>query len=208
MTTSMPRLCYFSRSADAKPGKGKHENGSPCDFPYLDNDFRKVLSNFHHSPFTCDLSAILIDKLSSDTKWNTIEHAFQGTKFLYLSEIATDPKRKAQLRTAGLRFCSNFGDPIGLGDGKIAQKNRKVVMLTPHELTHWGEYADHVMEVVSAPAYFQCSDRMRVLINTNDAELVHIQTQRGKPSVLVKATHLEKIRDQARNEPALKRMKS
>lgn len=69
----MSKFMYFSKSADAAPGQGAHEELNPNDdFTELAlvNNWRKKLSNFYIAPFELD-----------GLTWNTVEHFYQASKF-------------------------------------------------------------------------------------------------------------------------------
>lgn len=65
-------LCFYSGSADKKPGQGAGERvASPAAYAALSGTphWRWVLSNFHVCPFRWQ-----------GATFNTIEHAFQASK--------------------------------------------------------------------------------------------------------------------------------
>lgn len=164
---------FKSNSADKKPGKGVHEHGDPADYPELAaiKDWRKVLSNFHVAPFKFD-----------GHTYNSIEHVFQSKK-IALADCAQ-----------ALKFTVESGDPIGQGDGKVAQKNRKLVKLSQKQLDAWDIIKEDVMRNAAIEKYKASSEARQVLKATKSAKLYHIETQRGKPSNLVHFKHLEDIR--------------
>jgi len=183
---------FYSKSANAKPGKGVHEyidasqvsNYEPLS---LEPDWRKVLSNFDISPFEFE-----------GKTYQTIEHVFQAKKL-----AIADPSQAE-------RFTVESGDPIGLGDGAMAQKHRKLVKLTLAQLEQWDHIKRDVMERAArqkfaeicwgavwsrqiAP-FAQSPDKLRILKLTEGAKLVHLMTARGQKSTLDHFDHLERIR--------------
>ena len=165
------KLYFYSKSKDVAPGKGANEIVEDANI-YADlakyKDWRKVLSNFHVCPFKYD-----------GYTYNTIEHVFQAKK----TELKD--KEKAFL------FTLESGNEIGLGDGEIARKNRKIVKLNDEELKVWGHMKDQVMHDAAVAKYKACKEARDVLKATNNAQLWHI-VSRSKP---VRFEHLEKIRE-------------
>ena len=110
----MSKFYFYSKSADKAPGKGANEIVvDPSEYSELAKikDWRKVLSNFHVSPFVFE-----------GFTYNSIEHVFQSKKIGLVSP------EKAFL------FTLESGSEIGKGDGLMAQKNRKLVVLKQNDL--------------------------------------------------------------------------
>lgn len=162
------KLYFYSKSASVPPGQGKNEyvedTGAYKDLPI---DFRRVLSNFHVAKFKYD-----------GHTYNTIEHVFQAKKVGLV-----DPK-------AAYRFTVESGDPIGIGDGGIAQKNRKLVMLSVEDLKKWDDIKWDIMKAAAKEKFLQNPAAANILLNTRNSELWHI-VSRQKP---VRFKHLEDIR--------------
>lgn len=164
------KLYFYSKSKNALPGGGCNEYVSDINlyetlaqYP----GFRKVLSNFHVAPF----------KYNGYT-YNSIEHVFQAMK------IALVDKEKAYF------FTVESGHEIGLGAGSIAQKNRKLVMLSKDDLKSWSSIKNDIMKAAASEKYKTHPEALKILRATNDAELWHIVT-RSKPERFL---HLEDIR--------------
>lgn len=171
---------FKSNSADKAPGKGVNEHlAKGQTFPELSKikDWRRMLSNFDVAEFDWTGEGVLPEPFPPMTRWNSIEHAFQGSKHWWKGH-----KKEA------LRFTLT-GD-IGKGDGAEAQKNKLVNM----EMDGWDELSWKVMASAAEAKYMQHPERMRMLKATAPAELFHLTTQRGKKSDLVPFTHLEYIR--------------
>ncbi len=169
----MDRFVFYSRSADKKPGKGANEIGDPNRYKELSDvkDWRKVLSNFHVHPFKYD-----------GYTWNTIEHVFQSKKIgLVNPDMA-------------FQFTRESGSALGMGDGLMARKNRKLVVLSSDQLKVWDEMKDCIMREAAIEKYKACGEALRILKLTGEAELYHLEVARGKPSKLVRFGHLEYIR--------------
>ena len=173
---------FKSNSADKAPGKGVNEHlVKGHSFPELSKikDWRRMLSNFDVAEFDWSGEGILPEPFPSKTRWNSIEHAFQGAKHWWKGH-----KKEA------LRFALS-GD-IGKGDGAEAQKNRKLVKID--DMDGWDDLSWKVMASAAEAKYTQNPERMRMLKATAPAELFHLTTQRGKKSDIVPFKHLEYIR--------------
>jgi len=169
--TKNDKIYFYSKSKDVAPGKGANEViAKPELYKELSqiSDFRKVLSNFHVCPFNY-----------YGYTYNSIEHVFQAQKTALVSY------------NDSMRFTRESGDPIGRGDGHMAQKNRYLVTLSKEDLQKWAEVKDQIMFDAALQKYKQCPEALKVLKATNNAQLWHI-VSRSKP---VRFTHLEKIRD-------------
>lgn len=169
----MAKFVFYSRSANVKPGKGKHEYADG-DYPTLVacGAWRKMLSNFDTSG----------DFVWRGRTYRSVEHAFQGAKI------------SLQDDTKGYLFCLESGSDISRGDGSVAQKNRKLVKLTPDNIRKWGDMSMNIMSDISRSKFDQCAEWRHMLHCTGDAELWHLSLQRGKPSTLIRFKHLEDLR--------------
>lgn len=167
----MDKLYFYSKSRDMPPGKGANEVVQDVNL-YTEllqiKDWRKVLSNFHVYPFQFE-----------GKTYNTIEHIFQAKK------IELVDKDKA------LWFTLESGHEIGIGDGEIARKNRKLCKLNGVQLKQWCEIKDTIMYSAAVEKYKACEEAQYILQNTKNAELWHI-VSRSKP---VRFEHLERIRN-------------
>lgn len=167
----MDKLFFYSQSKDVYPGEGINEIVKDKS-QYIElskiKDWRKILSNFHECKF----------KYEGYT-YDTIEHAFQAKK------ISLVDKDKAYL------FTVESGSNIGIGDGNVARKNRKLVILNENQLQQWNKIKEDVMYQISLEKYKVCEQAMDVLLKTNKAELWHVVSRSPNP---IRFTHLEKIR--------------
>ena len=173
---------FKSNSADKAPGKGVNEQlAKGHSFPELSKikDWRRMLSNFDVAEFDWSGEGTLPEPFPAKTRWNSIEHAFQGAKHWWKGH-----KKEA------LRFTLS-GD-IGKGDGAEAQKNHKLVKID--DMAGWDDLSWKVMASAAEAKYIQNPERMRMLKATAPAELFHLTTQRGKKSDIVPFKHLEYIR--------------
>lgn len=164
------QLYFYSKSKDVPVGKGVNEVVEDAlSYQALNQikEWRRILSNFHICPFEYD-----------GYTYNSIEHAFQAKK------IGIVDKEKMYL------FTLDSGDEIGLGNGEIARKNRKICKLNKEELKQWNMIKDDIMYEISLAKYKTCKDAYDVLKATNEAQLWHI-VPRGKS---MRFHHLERIR--------------
>ena len=176
---------FMSKSADVKPGKGKQEHVKDK-FAYTELSkipkWRTMFSNFDVAPFEWTGEGVLATPFAPGTRWNSIEHAFQGSKFKHYGFKEAD------------KFTITSGDPIGQGDGAMAQSKRKLKLIP--DMSDWNDLSWKVMASAARAKYAQNPDRLRVLKLTGNAKLMHMVTQRGKPSELVHFKHLEEIREE------------
>lgn len=172
-TTQIPdKLYFFSRSADKSPGQGANEYiQTPFKYAVLKAtpDWRKMLSNFWLAPFEV-----------SGVRWNTIEAMFQGYKInLARPDIAW-------------QFSLNSGSALSQASGDEAQKNRKIVILTPDQLSQWEAMKENVLYHGLKAKFSQNPALLRILKATGTAELWH-----GTPRVAAQRQYtLERVRDE------------
>jgi len=171
------QLFFFSKSADKIAGKGTNEKVEDFGkYKELNDikDWRKILSNFYVAPF-----------VYKNKRWNSVEHAFQSAKIELVDE------KKAEL------FSLDSKHPIGSGDGLIARKNRKLVMLNEDKLREWDMIKSDIMEDILLAKFSQVDLAKKVLLATNNAILLHgtrgmsPQRQRELEKVREKLRHLE-----------------
>ena len=166
------KLYFYSKSKDVAPGKGIYETINDIkDYEELEKikDWRKILSNFHLYPFQY-----------KKYTYNSIEHAFQSQK------IALVSPEKAYL------FTIESGDDIGKGDGNIARKNRKLLILNKEILKEWNIIKNDIMYDIMLSKYKICSEAANILKKTGKAELWHIISRSKQHYRII---HLEKIRN-------------
>ena len=169
------KLCYYSKSADVKVGKGKNEFVSNFEmYNELDKipNWRRILSNFYVEPFVFE-----------GKTFNSVEHAFQGYK------ISLVDKEKSEY------FTLESNHPIGKGDGSVAQKNRKLVIFNAEQLSHWNTIKHKIMTEITRQRIIQSKTYRKVLLLTNNAELWHIMPRKG----IIRNVYLEELRKTARN---------
>ena len=166
------KLFYYSKSRDVVPGKGTNEfveNSEIYNELKIIKDWRKILSNFHIYPF-----------IYENNTYNTIEHAFQAKK------IEIVDKDKAFL------FTVDSNDKIGIGDGIIARKNRKLCKLNKEQLELWNNNKHKIMTNITIEKYKVCEEARIVLLATKNAQLWHI-VERSSKHIHVK--YLEELRE-------------
>lgn len=166
--TSQDKLYFYSKSALVVAGNGTNEIVANNElYNSLSTTFRQVLSNFHVCPF----------KYHGYT-YNSIEHVFQAMK------IGLADKDEA------FKFTIESGHAIGLGNGAMAQKNRKLIKLDDNALKLWHTMKHTIMKDAALEKYKTCQESAKILKATLGAELWHI-VSRKKPE---RFHHLEEIR--------------
>ena len=166
------RLFYYSKSKDVKAGEGKNEVVIDSDkYKELNKikNWRKILSNFHTFIFVYE-----------NFRYKIIEHCFQSQKIKLVDN------------NIAYNFTIDSGHIIGKGDGDIARKNRKVVMLDKDKLKIWDENKHKIMKNICYEKYKQCNEYKTILHLTQDAELWHIVIKSKYP---LHTTYLGEIRD-------------
>lgn len=169
-------LFFFSKSADKLAGKGSNETvNSPKDYDELNKikDWRKILSNLYFSPFTYD-----------GKTYNSVEHAFQAKKI----ELVDTEK--------AYWFTVDSNHKIGLGDGLVARKNRKLVILSHNDLLKWDSIKRDILKDILYQKFTQVDLAKEVLIKTKDAILLH--GTRGIP--IERQYGLEEIREEIKKQ--------
>ena len=164
-------LFFNSKSADKEVGKGVNEQiTNRQDYEELNKivQWRKVLSNFYFSPFVFE-----------GHTYNTVEHVFQSKKIALV-----DPDK-------AFWFTVNSGHEIGQGDGLIARKNRKLVILSADTLRKWDEVKQSILYDVLLAKFSQDAFAKHVLLSTRNAQLLH--GARGIP--IARQYELESVRD-------------
>jgi predicted NAD-dependent protein-ADP-ribosyltransferase YbiA (DUF1768 family) len=175
----MDKLFYYSKSANKTAGKGVNEyvlNYKIYEEINKIKDWRKILSNFYYHEF-----------VYQDKTYNSVEHAFQAKK------IEIVDKEKAYW------FCKNSGNIIGISDGLIARKNRKIIILKTQDLLKWNYIKDEILYDILLSKFSQIPICKQVLLLTNDAILLH--GTRGIP--VSRQFILEKVRNKFKNARCL-----
>jgi len=158
-------LMYYSKSKDAKPGKGTGEQlvlsagDSTTTFKNGDlealsqiPDWRKRLSNFDESPFELD-----------GYRWRSVEHFFQARKFVqkapwHYRSFAMDSNSK---------LSRDLGGPVKKAGGK------SVVELNQSERATWEKVKHSEMKRALYAKYSQHEGLCRLLLATGNAKLTH-----------------------------------
>lgn len=176
-------LVFSLKSKDVYPGKGVHEHlVHPKEYDALSKitKWRSQLSPLDVAPFTWTGAGLLPVPFADNTQWNSIEHAYQGSKFkLYQFDDAE-------------RFTLTSGDIIGKGDGSFAQKHKTLHAIK--DMKAWNKMSDAVKKDISLAKFTQNKDKMKILQLTRSAHLVHMPTQRGA-TTQERLEYLEEIRD-------------
>jgi predicted NAD-dependent protein-ADP-ribosyltransferase YbiA (DUF1768 family) len=190
------KFLFYSKSADAKPGKGTGEMLINDSYEELSKikDWRKMLSNFYISPFILD-----------NNEWNSVEHFFHAVKF-------RDNKASGLNYDFYKTFTLNSGSPWSLDPiaskqagkaGRISETTGKVYdkkiggIKIPKDVKirddFYSKKIDRKLQNLAFLAKFtQNEDLKHMLLLTKDAELWHY-VGRGKPNQLW--TNLMKVRE-------------
>ena len=84
---------------------------------------------------------------------------------------------------------------IGSGDGLIARKNRKLVILNNEDLEKWNNIKHKVMEDILLAKFIQIPIAKQVLLLTKNAILLH--GSKGMP--ITRQHELENVRNKIKN---------
>jgi predicted NAD-dependent protein-ADP-ribosyltransferase YbiA (DUF1768 family) len=177
----MKRIVFYSRSPAGRPGKNRGRNWEECwltdDIPelLLTGYWRRLLSNFDDSVLFMFMGRT----------FRSVEHALHYAKIHGVNPVKAEA------------FTVESGSPLGMGTGREAQRNRKMVVLSEEQIAAWNTISLEVMRAAAFAKYLQNKDSLpaQILVATGTAELYHLVTRRGKPSELVRFHHLEEIRD-------------
>ena len=183
------KFLFYSKSANAKPGKGTGEVLLNDTYEELSEikDWRKVLSNFYIAPFTLD-----------DNEWNSVEHFFHAVKF-------RDNKKPGKNYDFYKTFALNSGSPWSLEPvaskqagkaGRISETTGKVYdkkigdTKVPKDVKirddFYSKNIDRKLQSLAFLAKFTQNDKLKhILLSTKDAELWHY-VGRGKENQLWK----------------------
>ena len=175
----MDILFYYSGSADKAPGLGANESVSDRkQYQILQSisHWRKILSNFYIGEFVYD-----------GRRYRTAEHAFQGAKI-----SLADPTR-------GYLFSLDSDSSLSHGDGDIARKNRKMIVLNSTQVQQWNQVQGQVMEDILTDKFIQIPIAARALLATLSSALWH-----GAPRVpKARQYMLERVREKIGKEPQI-----
>lgn len=167
------KLIFYSSSKDSKIGKNKNEFiNNPDEYFELNKikNFRRYLSNFHIYEF----------KYNEHT-YRTIEHAFQGAKISLAN------------RDEGFKFTIESNNEIGLGDGIIAIKNRKLITLNDEQIKEWNKNKHNIMYEIALEKFKVCNESRDILLKTLNCQLWHKFPRMKYP---IRCFYLEKIREE------------
>ena len=169
--TESDKLCYYSKSKHVDAGSGCNEFvGNISKYKKLNKikDWRRILSNFYVEPFEYEGNI-----------YNSVEHAFQSCKI-----------RLANKEMANY-FTVNSNHYIGLGDGALAQRSRKIVVLSKSQIRNWDCIKYNIMIQITLQRILQSTKYKNILLLTGNAELWHVISRNG----VVRNKYLEELRD-------------
>lgn len=201
------KFFFYSKSADAPPGKGGGKDirfqerlNTKTDYTELSKiqNWRKALSNFHVAPFILD-----------DNEWNSVEHFFHAVKFRdnktkdsksykYYetftlnsgSPWATDPVLAKQAGKAG-RVSGTTGKIYDkkIGDVKIPKD------ITMRHDFYTSKVDSRLQKLAFLAKFTQHENLKRLLLATGDAELWHYTGTRGGGEGMILFDELMIVRD-------------
>ena len=191
------KFLFYSKSANAKPGKGTGEYVNNInDYKELEQikDWRKMLSNFYISPFLLD-----------DNTWNSVEHFFHAMKF---RDNKNPGKNYEYYKTFALGSDSPWSvEPVlskSAGKaGRISEKTEKVYdkkignIKIPRDVAMREDFyrasIDRKLQSLAFLAKFTQNDILKdMLLKTKEVDLWHY-VGRGAPNQLWK--NLMDVRD-------------
>ena len=166
------KLIFYSSSKNNEIGKNKNEFiNNPDEYLELNKikNFRRYLSNFHDYEF-----------IYNGNSYRTVEHAFQGAKISLAN------------KEEGLKFTIDSKHEIGLGDGKIARKNRKLVILNKEQIIEWNKIKNNIMYEIVLEKFKACDICRDILLKTNNCQLWHTFPRMKYP---IRCYYLEQVRE-------------
>ena len=179
------KFFFYSKSADAPPGKGGGKDirfqerlNTKTDYTELERikNWRKALSNFYVAPFILD-----------DNEWNSVEHFFHAVKFRNKSydyyktftlnsdsPWATDPVLAKQAGKAG----RVSGTTSKIYDKKIGNVKIPKDITMRHDF-YTSKIDSRLQKLAFLAKFTQHENLKRLLLATGDAELWHYTGTRG-----------------------------
>jgi len=154
------RLYFFSGSADLPPGRGVHERvADMARYAALAGvrHWRRMLSNFWPADF-----------MFGERTYRTVEHAFQAAKIALVDPAVAE------------QFALDSGTELARGEGAVARRHRKLVLLDDAQLGRWDGRKHAVMRDAMLAKFSQHEPLRAVLLATLPGELWH-GTGRGQP---------------------------
>jgi predicted NAD-dependent protein-ADP-ribosyltransferase YbiA (DUF1768 family) len=115
--------------------------------------------------------------------WNSVEHAFQASKIKLVN-----PEKFEW-------FTLESGHEIGKGDGLVARKNRKLIILNHRQLCQWNEIKSKILEEILYAKFSQVELAHQVLTLTRNAVLLH--STRGPA---IRQIELERVREKIKKQ--------
>lgn len=170
------KIIFYSNSKDNKVGKNKNEFiNNPDEYSELNKikHFRRYLSNFHIYEF----------KYNGYT-YRTIEHAFQASKIMLVNN------------NEAFKFAIESNHDISLSDGKIARKNRKLVLLNTEQIIEWDKIKNIIMYEIAFEKFKSCDECRDILLYTKSAQLWHTYP---RMKYAMRCNYLESVRDALQN---------
>ncbi len=172
-------IYFFSGSADVPAGRGCGVNWKESGWSTAESS---LPANFRRFLTRTDTSQLFWHE---GRFFRSMEHA------LHFQRLTACKKH-----TEAYEFCCDSGSALGRGSGTEAEKKGSLIELAPEDIMRWDTISMDAMASIARSKFlgYPDSTSANVLKLTQDARLFFVQTNKGRPSSLVRYTHLEEIR--------------
>ena len=210
---------FWSGSQDKPPGKGKAGGGERIEdeskFENLSEikNWRRVLSNMY---IKSDKDGKVVPLFELDgLKWASVEHYYHAGKYSYYNELEEGDEKynEEEVRVgrefyrkfsldSNSEFCKNPKLALSVGgrSGKLMGKKYRPAILKMDPDFFTKEKNVSVMLAGQRAKYSQDEFAKKVLMETKDAKLVHLEKKMFKKARLVAFNNTMEIRESIKNE--------
>jgi predicted NAD-dependent protein-ADP-ribosyltransferase YbiA (DUF1768 family) len=179
------RFVFYSISADKRPGMGTSEalagENRYKELAKIEN-FRRMLSNF----YVCNI----MDP-KTGLEFHSAEHMYHYMKASVVDTVLageTFPKR------------GTHGEATPNEVKRLTGKSSKKFRFTEGQIKKWNDQQEAALAYIWGLKFRQNEDLKNMLLQTGDAQLVHLVTRRGDTSLLQRWLALELLRSEIREE--------
>lgn len=144
-------LQFYSKSRNVAPGRGAGETVSR-DYPLLDKNFRKMLSNFY--PVTIQYNG---------ETYASVEHAFHATKLKHFGH-----PRSVDFAVGAINYVGNEGSSVKKAGGKNG-----LFRMNNVQIAEWNRISRGVLVELWQEKFGRNAELRKVLKSTGNARLVH-----------------------------------